>query len=78
MAKFLKNEIFVSPKQTVQSIINIVEKFENGADRFDDITALCLDYSNKNNFMKAEASITIKNSIDQIPEFIEDILFVNT
>ena len=29
---------------TVESIIQLVENFEGGADRFDDITALCLDY----------------------------------
>jgi sigma-B regulation protein RsbU (phosphoserine phosphatase) len=71
LANFLKNEIFVSSKQTVQSIIEVVEKFENGADRFDDITALCLDYSNKNIFMKDEASITIKNSIDQLQSVMD-------
>jgi sigma-B regulation protein RsbU (phosphoserine phosphatase) len=41
---FLREEKFASVKTTVEHIIETVEKFENGANRFDDITALCIDY----------------------------------
>ena len=44
LEQFLLNDNFSSPKSTVQNIINLVEEFENGAERFDDITALCANF----------------------------------
>ena len=47
LRQFILKDKFISPKTTVENIIDIVEKFENGAERFDDITVLAIKYLHK-------------------------------
>jgi len=44
LEQFLIKDKFMSPKASIENIIEIVEDFEHGAERFDDITALCVKY----------------------------------
>ncbi len=64
---FLQKHIFETAEQTIQNLIEEVVEFENGADRFDDITALCLSYSNELVDMDIQQKvITISNTIDDV------------
>lgn len=71
LANFLVEEKFVSSRETVESIVKLVEEFENGADRFDDITALCLDYHGSTSKKEILKTITIKNNISEIQSVID-------
>lgn len=64
---FLQKHIFESAEQTIHKLIDEVIEFENGADRFDDITALCLSYTNDLVDMDVQQKIiNIANTIEEV------------
>jgi sigma-B regulation protein RsbU (phosphoserine phosphatase) len=71
LTDFLMGEKFVSSRQTVESIIKLVSKFENGADRFDDITALCLNFHGNQDSKQILKTVKIKNDISEIQSVID-------
>jgi len=69
---FLENWEFTTPKKLIEEIIASVKKHEDGAEQFDDITGLAIQYCNKpNTALSDEISFSIKNKIEGITSTIE-------
>lgn len=73
--EFLNAHVTESPKEIIDSINAIVDKFVDGAPQFDDITMLCLEYKGKSS--DSEKVLTIGANIKNLPEvndFVESFM----
>lgn len=67
LENFLKNEPFKDSKTTVNNLIEKVRIFEDGAEQFDDITAICLEYKGASTSTKIHSrEIRINNRIEEV------------
>jgi sigma-B regulation protein RsbU (phosphoserine phosphatase) len=69
---FLKQQKFESAKLMIENLVEEVKQFEGGAEPFDDITALCLEYCNELSNMEVQQKvITISNNIEDVQVALE-------
>jgi len=69
---FLENWKFSTPKKLIEDIITSVKEHEDGAEQFDDITALAVQYCQESNSMINDSiSFIVKNEIQDINIAVE-------
>lgn len=70
--QFLKEHKFEACKNMVDALVSEIRNFEQGAEQFDDITTLCLEYCNDLSDMEVhKTTISITNQIEQVQLAIE-------
>ena len=70
--KLIEQGIYDSTKSLTELIVKSVKEFENGAEQFDDITVLALQYlSNKDTASIKMTSMKIKNKLEEMPMVID-------
>lgn len=69
--EFIKTNPFNSPQTVIDKIINSVHEFENGAPKFDDLTALCIEYHGDDLNTQKRQSFTITNNISEVQKIIQ-------
>ena len=78
MQEFVNTMATNTPKEIIDGVSQILDKFVDGAPQFDDITMLCVEYNGKE--CKHEKVLTIGADINNLPEvnsFVESFLESN-
>ncbi len=70
--EFLINHRDNAPKELIEKVIETVKVFEDGAEQFDDITILAVEYLQEpNSALSARTSIVIHNNLKEITTVID-------
>jgi sigma-B regulation protein RsbU (phosphoserine phosphatase) len=68
---FILNNPFISPQKMIENVIEDVHTFEGEAEKFDDLTALCIQYHGTENGAVQRDIVTINNKIAEVQIVIE-------
>lgn len=71
MEDFLNTNNFHSPQRVIEDIIISVRDFENGAEKFDDLTALCVEFHGGNGDSVKRELIELSNQIENVQKAIQ-------
>ena len=68
---FILNNRFISPQIMIEDVIESVHNFEGEADKYDDLTALCIQYHGNEGGPLHREIVTINNNIPEVQTVIE-------
>jgi sigma-B regulation protein RsbU (phosphoserine phosphatase) len=68
---FMEKNPFNSTQTVIDQIIKSVHEFENGAPKFDDLTALCVEYNGEESSTQKRQAHTISNEISEVQKIIQ-------